>query len=178
MGKQEVKPDWRIVKVEQIGMCDKGWVAKTKLTGIGVFYLIDANLHVHICSLTPSLEAWPMQGYATFETDEACEADEGEAEMEALNSEEACSYFDVNILDNPSRPATKYADIPEQEEGEDDMVYRRRVADEVRECVCGNAIWFDGPEEEEEAIACWTPGCYLAVDDHGTCTTHGAPKES
>lgn len=28
-----------------------------------------------------------------------------------------------------------------------------------------------------EPVACWTPGCYLAVDEHGTCETHGkAPR--
>lgn len=145
MSKKEIKPDYRIVKVDQRSMCDESWLAERHVTACGVFYLIDANLHVHICSLTPSLEAWPMQGFALFDSDEAAEADEGNVEMEMLNSEQdPCSYFGTDILDKcPHKPATDYITIPEQEEGEDDMHYRMRVADEAREHFCGNSVWFE-----------------------------------
>lgn len=146
---REVQPDYRIVKVEQSGMCDPTWVKEKGIESCGVFYLVDANLHVHICSFTPNLEAWPLHAYATFHTDEQAEADEGETEFEMMASEEACSYFGTEILNSPNRPATDYVDIPgpdyfdlddSDEQGAED--YRMAVADYVRERLCGNPVWF------------------------------------
>jgi hypothetical protein len=134
--------DWRFVKVDQTQFCGEEWVRAAQIESCGVFYLIDANLHVHICSLTPSLEAWPMQGFATFKTEEAAEKDEGNAEMEMLNSEEPATYFDLRVLEGPSQPATKYIDFPEPEEGETDQDYRMRCADEARKVLQGNPVWF------------------------------------
>lgn len=34
-----------------------------------------------------------------------------------------------------------------------------------------------GSMPKPEPVACWTTGCYLAVDEKGTCPEHGAPKE-
>jgi len=130
------------VKVEQKGMCNATWVKEKRIKSCGVFYLIDANLHIHICSFTPSLEGWPVQGYATFEDDEAYEADQGEVEREMMATEEGVSYFGLEVLRNPWQPLDKYLDIPEQEEDEDDEDYRRRVADLAGEYFSGNPMWF------------------------------------
>jgi hypothetical protein len=142
--KARVPYDWRLVKVDEKSMiCDGTWLQGKHVTACGVFYLIDANTHIHICSITPNLEAWPMQGFADFETDEDAEKDEGEVEMEMLNSADACSYFGTNILDKcPHKPAIDYVDFPEPEEGESDDNYRMRCADELREVLCGNPVWF------------------------------------
>jgi len=140
MEKEKVKPDWRLVKQEQKSFCDDEWLAKKKITSIGTIYLINANLHVHICSLTPALEAWPVQAFVHFETEEASDLDEGEAELEALASEEACSYFDLDVLRAPSMSAEKY--VPEREDDETAEEYRMRCADEVREHLAGNPVDF------------------------------------
>lgn len=137
-----VKPDWRIVKVGQKSMCNKAWVAEKQIETCGVYYLIDANLHVHICSITPCLEAWPMVGFATFATDEASEADEGEVELAMLNADDPVSYYDLSVLRNPSEPASRFINIPDREEDEEDEKYRARVADEVREYLSGNPCSF------------------------------------
>lgn len=135
-------PDWRLVKVDQRWACNKAWVTEKKIESCGVFYLVDANLHVHICSLTPSLEAWAVQGFATFETPEACEADEGETETAMLNAEEsAVSYFDAGLLLRSPHQRMTYVDT-EPEDGETDEAYRARIAEEVREYLCGNPVWF------------------------------------
>jgi len=140
MEKPKVEPDWRLVKQEQKGFCDAAWLREKEITSIGMIYLIDANLHVYICSLTPALEAWPVQAFVDFATHEAFERDEGEAEIEAFVSEELVSYFDLNVLRAPSVSAAKY--VPEREENEASEEYRKRAADEVREHLSGNPISF------------------------------------
>jgi hypothetical protein len=140
--KSTVKPDYRILKCEQKGMCDPKWITDKQVTSCGVYYLVDVNLHIHICSFTPNLEAWPMIGYAEFATEQAREADEGEVEMEMLNSEQPVDYLDTNAANWPNKPASKYLDIPEQERGESDRDYRLRVAEEFREYLCGNPCGF------------------------------------
>lgn len=137
-----VPADWRIIKCEQKGMCNAAWIAEKQVTSCGVYYLVDVNLHIYICSLTPALEAWPVCSYAEFATEEASHADEGETEMEMLNSEEGCSYLDTGAKDWPNEPASKYLDIPEQEDGETDEKYRYRVSEEVREHLAGNPCSF------------------------------------
>ncbi len=128
------------MKVEQRWMCDKAWVKEKGIATCGVFYLIDANLHVHICSLTPNLEAWPVQGYATFTSDAASELDEGETEQEMMSSEEGVSYFDLSVLRNPWQPVSLH--LPEREEDEDRETYDARAAEHLREHLCGNPVWF------------------------------------
>jgi hypothetical protein len=140
MEKSKVTPDWRLVKLEQKHFCDSAWLAEKEITSLGTIYLIDANLHVYICSLTPALEAWPVQSFSDFATPEAADRDEGEAELESLMAEEDCSYFGLDVLRSPSISAEKY--IPEREEGETDEEYRIRCADEVREHLAGNPVDF------------------------------------
>lgn len=145
---KQIVPDWRIVKVEQKHCCDPTWIAEKKIETCGVFYLINANLHIHICSFTPSLEAWPLYAYATFETDEAAELDEGETEMELMRSEEPVSYFGTEILaQRPHRPLTDWLDIPaadyfEIPEPDEAREYDRKIAEYAHEYFCGNPAWF------------------------------------
>lgn len=134
--------DWRILKCEQKGMCSPDWVAEKQIESCGVFYLVDVNLHIHICSFTPNLEAWPMFSYVTFHSPEAYEADEGNSEIALLEAEEECSYLGTKSAQWPSQPASRYLNIPAQEEGEEDERYRVRVAEEFREYFCGNPCWF------------------------------------
>ena len=96
---EKVPFDWRIVKCNQTDYCGAEWLAEHHVKECGVYYLFDANRHVHICSFTPSAELWPMNAYAIpvddIElTDEQNEAI-GEVELEIMNSEEACSYTDM-----------------------------------------------------------------------------------
>lgn len=132
--------DWRIVKVDWTRYHDADYLASKGIVKIGIYYLIDANRHVHICSFTPNLEAWPMNAYAEFVSDEACEKDEGESEMEIMASEEACSYFDLDILSNRWEPVT-YAFDPREEDETREEYYMRCVED-MREYFAGNPNGF------------------------------------
>jgi hypothetical protein len=145
--KAEVKPDWRVVRIEQIGMCNKSWVAEKRLVSCGIYAITDANLHVHICSLTPNLEVWPVQGYAEFADEQAWEKDEGEAEQEMLGTEDLVGYYDTDLLrQHPHRPLSQFITIPEPEEDEDEEHYRERVAEAAREYFAGNPTAFSASE--------------------------------
>lgn len=144
MKNAHIPADWRVVKVDWTGYCGETWRKEKKIESVGIFYLIDANLHVHICSFTPNLEAWPLIPFATFTEEHEDDGETAqEVETEMMNSEEGVSYFGTDVLDNcPHKPATDYINIPEQEEDEPHEKYRARVADEVREYLQGNPCWF------------------------------------
>ena len=134
------KPDWRLVKVSFKRYCDESFVAEKAIEDCGVFVLTDANLHVHICSFTPSLEAWTMIPYATFTKEHDDDGETAtEVEQAMTQHEPDVEYYGTDLLDLPNQPVTN---IPEQEEGEPDEKYRARVADEVREHLQGNPCWF------------------------------------
>lgn len=143
MSKAEVKPDWRVVKISMKRYCDEAWIAKEKIDECGIFALVDANLHVHICSFTPSLEVWGLIGYVTFTEGRDEEGEKAfEIEQEMLRDSDV-EYYGTDLLDKCKHvPATKYVDIPEQEEDEPHDKYRMRVADHVREYLQGNPCWF------------------------------------
>ena len=144
MKKAEIKPDWRLVRVEQTQHCNAEYLEKKGITAVGMIYLADANLHVHICSLTPCLEAWPVQSFVDFKSFELAELDEGEAEIEMFR--DAVSYFDLDVLKN-SISAANYA--PAREDDETFDAYRMRAADEVRDHLAGNPIDFETLKRRE-----------------------------
>jgi hypothetical protein len=146
MKKKEVQPDWRLVRVEQTQHCDPAYLKKKGIVTVGMIYLIDANLHVHICSLTPCLEAWPVQSFVDFKSLELAELDEGEAEFELFRNDDAVSYFDLGVLKN-SISAANYA--PEREPDEEFDAYRMRAADKVRDHLAGNPICFETLKRRE-----------------------------
>lgn len=122
--------------------CEEAHI-KSHIKSCGIYYVVDVNLHVHICSFQPNLEAWPMCAYVTFDSEEAADADEGNAELELMNSEgHHCSYFGTEIAAMPSQPLSKYIHIPEQEPDESDEDWRMRVAEEAREHFAGNPCGF------------------------------------
>lgn len=145
MEANKVTPDYRIVKVSFKRYCDAKWIADNKIDECGVFYLVDANLHVHICSLTPNLEAWAMIPYVTF-TEEL--PDDGgeritECEGEMTRDLEPVDYYGTDLLNNAKhKPLADFMTLPEPEDHEASDHYRRRVADEVREHLQGNPCWF------------------------------------
>ena len=127
--------DWRIVKVDQTRYCED-WAKECHVTSCGVYYLYDANRHVHLCEFTPSNELWPIAAWVEFATEQAQEADEGESELDLLNSEEACSYMYVRDVERlPSKPIDW---APDREEGEDCETYYMRACEEFREHYQGN----------------------------------------
>jgi hypothetical protein len=146
MEKTEIKPDWRLVRVEYTEHCNAEWIKKKGITALGMIYLADANLHVHICSLTPCLEAWPVQSFVDFKSFEFAELDGGEAEIEVFRDEEPVSYFDLTVLKN-SISASNYAPTRDDDETFDD--YRMRAADEVRDHLAGNPIDFETLKRRE-----------------------------
>jgi hypothetical protein len=135
----KIEPDYQFVQVDQTRFVGEEYLKARNITRVGTVYLIDLNLHVHICSATPCLEAFPMNGFVEFASREAEIKDEGNSEMELLDAEEPVTYFDLDVLRSPKESAAKY--IPEREEDENDLTYRNRVADEVREYCAGNPIY-------------------------------------
>jgi hypothetical protein len=144
---EKVPFDWRIVKVEQKAMCAEEWVKENHIATCGVFYLYDANRHVHICSFEPTYELHAICGYATSTlslrrdlTDEESNA-LNEVELEMLTSEEHdVSYMDVPEINR--MPQQKMAWAPEREPGEDCETYYLRAVEEFREELQGNPPWF------------------------------------
>lgn len=135
----KIEPDYQFVQVDQTQFVGEEYRKAHGIVRCGTVYLIDVNLHVHICSVTPVLEALPMNGFVDYESYEASEKDEGEAEMELMEAEEPVTYFDLKILKCRKVSAANY--IPEREEDENDLTYRNRVADEVRDYCAGNPIY-------------------------------------
>lgn len=136
-----VQPDWQLVKVDQTKHCNEHWLKRHGITACGVYYLVDFNRHVYCCELTPSLEAFPVQGWAEYSSHEAFEKDEGNAEMEMLNSEEAVTYYKPSVFDKlPTQSAANY--IPDREDEEDDETYYKRIPDAVYDHLCGNPVGF------------------------------------
>jgi hypothetical protein len=143
---ERVPFDWQIVKVEQTGMCDEGWIAESKIKTCGVFYLFDRNRHVHICSFEPLYECFPICGYAESTiplgvmTDKESE-ELGDFELEMLNSEEnACAYMGVPETDRMPRQPVHCALKREPEE--DCETYYNRAVEEMLEDLRGNPPWF------------------------------------
>jgi hypothetical protein len=135
---------WRVVKVDWTSHCGEDWRAEAGIDRVYVYYLYDANRHVHICSFTPSQECFPVAYEVTFTSDEAREADEGESELELQQAEDPCSYFDVRDVERmPSRPVPW---APDREPDEDAEAYYERACEEFREHFAGNPPHFDGPE--------------------------------
>lgn len=99
-------------------------------------------------------------------------------EVDVLDKEAVTTWLDTDGFDLWN---TEIQDEDEDEDGE-----------QCAECGAAFSVdehgvaTHDGPDYDADAdhvpyggepIACWTPGCYLAVDAEGTCTIHGrAPK--
>jgi hypothetical protein len=135
----KVQPDWRIVKVNQTSMVGEEYRKTRRIKECGMYYLVDANLHVYICSLTPSIEAFAMHAYVEYEDFEAHEADDGQAELDLMDEEDV-SYFDTGILRNTHVSAANY--LPDREDEETEAEYQKRIPDAVREYLAGNPVCF------------------------------------
>jgi hypothetical protein len=138
---ERIPPDWRLVWDDQAWALDAGYVKERGIEAAGVIYLVDLNLHVHICSFTPNLEAWPVQPWATFKTLDHAALDGGETEQELMSTEETVAYVGTDF---PSKRRTEAADryvsLPGREEYETDEEYRRACAETVLEYLNGNPI--------------------------------------
>ncbi len=141
---ERVPFDWKLVKVDQTSMCNAAWLAEKGVKACGVFYLFDANRHVHICSFQATYELTPVASYAepvkgldlTEKESEAL----GDVEQEVLNTEEACCYMDVSQVDR--LPQQAVGGVPDREEDEDSEAYYLRACEELREYYQGNTPWF------------------------------------
>jgi hypothetical protein len=144
---ERVPFDWRIVKIDQTRHCGEEWIAEKGIKAVFIYYLYDANRHVHICSFTPTLECFPVAAEVTFTSETAWEADEGESELALMQDEESCSYFEVSDAARfPSRPAGAWCDAPEREPGEDCETYYTRAVEAMTEYFQGNPPYFERGE--------------------------------
>jgi len=70
------------------------------------------------------------------------------------------------------------ADCPER--GDECQIPTCLTCD-TRATFCTDGKWHPNCDDPEacarEAIACWKPGCYLAVNASGLCDVHGEPKD-
>lgn len=134
--------DWRLLKVSQnLSHFDSEYVKSKQVKACWIYYLVDFNTNVYICSLTPTKELWAMFAEVEFENDEAQEKDDGEFELELMRSEHV-DYHDCKVVDNPNILASTYMEIPEKEENESSLDYNFRVANESLEVLAGNPRYF------------------------------------
>jgi len=143
LAETEIPFDWQIVKVDQTSMCGADWLAENNVAACGVFYVYDANRHVHICSFTPSQECFPVASYATPTKSDLTEKESealSEVETEILNSEEPVCYMDVSAV--ARLPHKSVGKVSEREEDEDRETYYDRVCEELREYYAGIPPWF------------------------------------
>ena len=134
--------DWRLLKVSQnLSHFDSEYVKSKQVKACWIYYLVDFNTNVYICSLTPTKELWAMFAEVEFENDEAQEKDEGEFELELMHGENV-DYHDCKVMDNPNILASTYMEIPEKEDKESSSDYNLRVADESREVLASNPQHF------------------------------------
>jgi hypothetical protein len=134
--------DWRLLKVSQnLSHFDSEYVKSKQVKACWIYYLVDFNTNIHICSLTPVKELWAMFAEVEFENDEAQEKDASDFELELMRGEHV-DYHDCKVVDNPNILASKYMEIPEKEENESSLDYNFRVADESREVLAGNPQYF------------------------------------
>jgi hypothetical protein len=101
--RKNVEPNWILVKVDQTNIVGEEYRRSHGIVRCGVYYLLNANRHVYICSLTPCIEAFAMHAFVEYENFEAHEADGGEAEIELMEEEET----PVLVRRNSYRTATK-----------------------------------------------------------------------
>lgn len=138
----ELPHDWRLLKVSQdLSHFNKDYVKSKQVKACWIYYLVDFNTNVYICSLTPTKEMWAMFAEVEFENDEAQEKDDGEFELELMRGEDV-DYYDSNIVSNSNILASKYMEIPKKEENESSSDYNFRVADESREVLASNPQYF------------------------------------
>jgi hypothetical protein len=138
----ELPHDWRLLKVSQdLSRFNKDYVKSKQVKTCWIYYLVDFNTNVYICSLTPTKELWAMFAEVEFENDEAQEKDDGEFELELMRGEDV-DYYDSNIVSNSNILASKYMEIPKKEENESSSDYNFRVADESREVLASNPQYF------------------------------------
>jgi len=134
--------DWRLLKVSQnLSHFDSAYVKSKQVKACWIYYLVDVNTNVYICSLTPTKELWAMFAEVEFENDEAQEKDDGEFELELMRGEDV-DYYDSGIVNNPNILASTYMEIPEKEENESSLDYNFRVANESLEVLAGNPKYF------------------------------------
>lgn len=135
---QQVKPNWRLFKVDFTPYVSDSYKTEHGITEVGALYLIDVNLHVHICSATPNLEGWLVQPYVQFASYELDQLNEGEAEFELFKDIQEVDYFSTDLESQHSVSAENY--LPDDPE---DLEDKLKVADTVREHLSGNplAIW-------------------------------------
>jgi len=144
MEKRTIPVAFRLVKLDFKPYCDPKWIAENKVETCGVFYLYDANRHVHICSLTPSYELWAVAPYMTFSPDVDSDTFDPDGEKaseieQTMMEVEYVDYFDVSSIDKlPGRAV----EGPEREEDEDGETYYKRAIEELREQYAGNPPWF------------------------------------
>lgn len=114
----KVKPDWQLLKVDYTWACNKEFLDKLGVEKCGTIYLVDANLRVHICSLTPNIEAWAVQAFIEYRDDVDTDNIDFDDEFELSSglTDEVVSYLDTKDLDKHSfAPASKYISIDPEE---------------------------------------------------------------
>lgn len=103
---RKVPPDYWIVKVPETEHWSQD--VQEKISAIYAVYALDRNLHVYICSLTPSYELFFLE-HDFVEIEELSEEDREELhEIISTHPNDAYEYMDVSMVDkilktNPNR---------------------------------------------------------------------------
>lgn len=145
-----IKPDWRILKDNQVEYYDESYAAQHKIETAGIYYIVDVNRHVHLCEFAPSIELWPALPFVSFTEDPPEDSEiASDIELEIMSSEDICTYIHASdFAKYPSEPLSDYFDMPERdfedypdtEEG--DEAYRRHCIESAQEYLMGNPCGF------------------------------------
>ena len=97
-----MKPNICLIRIDETEHCAKDWLEEWAINKVWAWYLFDADLHVHLCSLSPSYELH-FYGYTT----ENNIAEDDERSRDGLDMElsdihfnsEAISYHAARAID-------------------------------------------------------------------------------
>lgn len=147
---ENVSPDLWLIAVDDTGCFPEAY---QKMAGkVATIYLVDASVHTHLCSLTPSL--WLR--FVDFATAKWLK-DEDYDKMREAYCDTDSDYFDVSVLQNKHKlNVTKYHiedfpgydDLEEYDEWINDIVEYYQGNDHSGEVLGWD--WFEDTEAENE----------------------------
>lgn len=145
---ETVKPDLWLVAVDETEFFTDEY---KKIGGkIAAIYLVDASVHTHICSFTPSL----FLHYIDFATSRYLSDEDYDKFMEAFGETDS-DYFGTGVMMNPHKlnitdlwldEFPGYDDSDEYDEWIDDILENYRCNDHSGEVLGWN--WFEMDDED------------------------------
>jgi hypothetical protein len=125
----EVKPEIWLVAIEDTDFLSEN--ARAQIGRLWGLYIVDASMHIHICSLTPSLALWHVGMVTGNEITEDLES----LKADLLASYEIMDYWGRSVLNTPLKEnvtAVHLADFPGYDDRGDYDEWINDIADHYR----------------------------------------------